>query len=80
MLRADGRNMREKKRMCDMTKTELKFLAEIAKWRGDYSLSWSVKTRERLEAKGLVERCGSDHVRVTEAGLQALKAAKEGEA
>ena len=59
-----------------MTKTELKFLEEIAKCRGSYSLHWSVKTREKLEAKGLVERCGSDHVRVTDAGLKALEAAR----
>lgn len=63
-----------------MNKTELKFLKEIAGWKGNYSLSWSVKTREKLEAKGLVERWGSDHVRVTDAGLMVLEAAKGGAA
>jgi hypothetical protein len=55
-----------------MTVGERRTLQEIRDWNGKYSIHWTQKTTEKLEARGYVS-VSDQHVKITKAGFDALK-------
>ena len=55
-----------------LTKRQMLALSEIRRYRGSYHIAWTPKTRESLEARGLV-KVAYAYVSITAAGLEHLE-------
>lgn len=64
------------RQIAPLTTREEYTLAEIGRWKNQYSIHWSEATRQLLEHKGLVQS-DNQHVWPTKAGLDALQILKD---